>query len=80
MAKKLVNILNLALLVFSVKSVQGLRYNFGDGSFYVGSVDNQGRPSGRGQYHNSSGDLGNFQTYYPFTTSYAKCLGAESGH
>ena len=58
-------LLNLAVLVL-VKSAQSLRYNFGDGSYYVGSVDNQGRPSGRGQYHNSSGDLGNFQTYYPF--------------
>ena len=55
-------LLNLAVLVL-VKSAQSLRYNFGDGSYYVGSVDNQGRPSGRGQYHNSSGDLGNFQSY-----------------
>ena len=54
------------LVLLLMKHAQSLRYNFGDGSYYVGSVDNQGRPSGRGQYHNSSGDLGNFQTYYPF--------------
>ena len=68
MAKNICIILNLVALVL-VKSVQGLRYNYKDGSYYVGSVDHQGRPSGRGQYHNSSGDLGNFQTYYPFTTT-----------
>ena len=59
------NIRVLIVIILMKDVVQCLRYNFGDGSYYVGSVDNQGRPSGRGQYHNSSGDLGNFQTYYP---------------
>ena len=34
------------------------KYEFGDGSYYVGSRDAQGRPNGPGRFHNSSGDLG----------------------
>ncbi len=36
----------------------GLRYDYGDGTYYVGSVDNDGKPNGRGQFYNSSGSLG----------------------
>ena len=48
----------LLFLTLEPDPVFGLRYNFGDGSYFVGSVDYQGRPSGQGQYHNSSGHLG----------------------
>jgi hypothetical protein len=41
-----------------IYSVSGLKYNFGDGSYYVGSVDSVGRPEGLGKYHNSAGNLG----------------------
>ena len=34
------------------------KYEYGDGSYYVGSRDAQGRPNGSGRFHNSSGDLG----------------------
>ena len=34
------------------------KYEYGDGSYYVGSRDAQGRPNGPGRFHNSSGDLG----------------------
>ncbi len=34
------------------------RYNFGNGSWYVGEVDEEGKPSGKGKYFNSSGKLG----------------------
>lgn len=37
--------------------VCGLRYDFGDGRYYVGSVDESGRPNGRGLFFNSSGSL-----------------------
>jgi len=47
----------LLFLTLEPDPVFGLRYNFGDGSYFVGSVDYQGRPSGQGQYHNSSGHL-----------------------
>ena len=36
----------------------GLRYNYGDGSYYVGEVDERGRPSGEGQFYNTEGRLG----------------------
>uniref|UniRef100_A0A0K2UW81 Uncharacterized protein n=1 Tax=Lepeophtheirus salmonis TaxID=72036 RepID=A0A0K2UW81_LEPSM len=34
-----------------------LRYNYGNGSYYVGDVDNHGKPSGFGVFYNSSGNL-----------------------
>jgi hypothetical protein len=40
-----------------------IRYDYGDGSFYKGSVDRNGKPSGQGEYYNSGGNLtyvGNF--------------------
>ena len=46
------------VLFFDSAPVLGLRYDFGDGTFYVGNVDNDGKPSGRGQFYNSSGVLG----------------------
>lgn len=49
------------LLVQMPDVVAGLQYNYGDGSYYVGSVDNQGRPSGLGHFYNSSGQLGTVQ-------------------
>lgn len=50
----------MALLVLGgvcCDPTHGLKYNYGDGSYYVGSVDENGRPSGRGRYHNASGEL-----------------------
>ncbi len=48
----------LILVILSLQNAAGLRYNFGDGSYYVGSVDKGGRPSGLGKYFDSSGTLG----------------------
>ena len=50
----------ILIFVFVLKSapVLGLRYDFGDGTFYVGNVDDDGKPSGRGKFYNSSGVLG----------------------
>ena len=45
-------------LILYSKVVLALKYTYSDGSYYVGSVDDLGRPSGSGQYHNSSGQLG----------------------
>lgn len=50
----------LSIILVLLNSVLGLRYNFGDGTYYVGSVDSQGRPTGNGQFYNSHGDLGEF--------------------
>jgi len=47
----------LFLTVLKPDLIFGLRYNFGDGSYFIGSVDYQGRPSGQGQYHNPTGQL-----------------------
>ena len=52
------------ILVFILNGLQislALRYHYGDGSLYVGSVDTQGRPTGLGHFHNSSGNLGKAQ-------------------
>ncbi|TRY77255.1 hypothetical protein TCAL_15898 [Tigriopus californicus] len=46
------------VLTATLDSSEGLRYNYGDGSYYIGSVDEYGKPDGIGQYYNSSGDLG----------------------
>jgi len=40
-----------------VKVILCLTYNYGDGSFYVGEVDEQGRPDGPGKFYNTSGKL-----------------------
>ena len=35
-----------------------LKYYYGDGSYFIGDVDEHGRPSGIGKFHNTSGALG----------------------
>jgi len=40
-----------------VQVILCLTYNYGDGSFYVGEVDEQGRPFGIGRFYNTSGNL-----------------------
>jgi hypothetical protein len=52
--------------VLAGSPVLGLRYDYGDGTYYVGNVDNDGRPNGRGQFYNSSGALG--ETTFRFST------------
>ena len=49
----------LLLLVSLLAVADGLRYNYGDGSYYIGEVDSEtGRPSGNGRFYNTTGDLG----------------------
>ena len=48
----------LFLLSFTSCCVSGLRYNYGDGSYYIGEVDENGKPSGKGNFYNTSGALG----------------------
>ena len=48
----------LLVTLMGLSMTQGLRYNFGDGSYYIGEVDETGRPSGFGQFYNVNGDLG----------------------
>ena len=38
--------------------VNSLTYHYGNGSYYVGRVDNSGRPTGQGKFFNMSGALG----------------------
>jgi len=45
------------LFICGVKVILCLTYNYGDGSFYVGEVDEQGRPDGPGKFYNTSGNL-----------------------
>lgn len=55
--------LTLLTLMVLVNSSKEIRYDYGDGSYYTGSVDTNGRPSGEGRYHNRTGHLtyiGNF--------------------
>ena len=51
---------SIVLLFLTLKPdpVLGLEYHYSNGAYFVGSVDYRGRPSGQGQYHNSSGHLG----------------------
>ena len=49
-----------ATVCFLSAASAGLRYNYGDGSFYVGQVDEKGRPDGVGKYFNTSGALGKY--------------------
>ena len=37
-----------------------LKYYYGDGSYFIGDVDEHGRPSGHGKFHNTSGALGKY--------------------
>ena len=48
----------LLFLTLKLDPVLGLEYHYPNGAYFVGSVDYRGRPSGVGQYHNSSGHLG----------------------
>ena len=48
----------LALFCVSFHVTLGLKYYYGDGSYFIGEVDEHGRPSGHGQFHNTSGALG----------------------
>ena len=58
-----VSALSTAICFLSAASA-GLRYNYGDGSFYVGQVDEKGRPDGVGKYFNTTGALGKDSTGY----------------
>ena len=60
-----VSALSTAICFLSAASA-GLRYNYGDGSFYVGQVDEKGRPDGVGKYFNTTGALGKYSTESPF--------------
>jgi len=54
-------------LVYSQVTV-GLKYYYGDGSYFIGEVDEHGRPSGHGKFHNTSGALeydGEFSEGHP---------------
>jgi len=59
---------NRLLVVFALLSnislqiVVCLTYNYGDGSYYVGEVDDFGLPSGTGKFYNTSGNLGKTST------------------
>lgn len=53
----IVTTLFMCLVLATLDSSEGLRYNYGDGSYYIGSVDEFGKPDGIGQYYNSAGDL-----------------------
>ena len=58
MCFKVVFCFALVLCLFNFDPVFGLRYEYGDGTYYVGNVDTDGKPFGRGQFYNSSGTLG----------------------
>jgi len=58
----------LALFCVSFHVTLGLKYYYGDGSYFIGEVDEHGRPSGHGQFHNTSGALeydGEFSEGHP---------------
>ena len=50
--------LSLVLACLYCQLTLSLKYYYGDGSLYVGDVDEQGRPSGHGEFYNISGALG----------------------
>ena len=54
--QSLIQALVLACLCFQV--TLSLKYYYGDGSYFIGDVDDHGRPSGHGEFHNTSGALG----------------------
>jgi len=56
----------LTIVYFQV--TLGLKYYYGDGSYFIGEVDEHGRPNGHGQFHNTSGALeydGEFSEGHP---------------
>lgn len=50
--------LSFVLVFVSFQITSGLKYYYGDGSYFIGEVDIHGRPSGHGKFHNTSGALG----------------------
>jgi len=56
------------VFLISIVEVISLRYDFGDGRYYVGNVDEFGKPSGHGQFFNSSGALGLFHSGFFYYT------------
>ena len=50
--------LSLILVCLYCQLTLSLKYYYGDGSFYIGDVDEHGRPSGHGESYNTSGALG----------------------
>jgi len=48
----------MLLLVAAPVVALTLRYDYGDGSFYVGEVDSEGKPSGIGRMFSTNGELG----------------------
>lgn len=55
---KLLVQVKLVILFCYFANASGIRYDFGDGRFYIGDINEFGRPSGHGELHNSSGTLG----------------------
>jgi len=47
----------LILLSIALGLTSALRYDYGDGSYYVGEVDQQGRPSGQGVMYDTAGNI-----------------------
>ena len=50
--------LRCCLCFVVIATTVALRYDYGDGTYYIGNVAEDGKPSGRGQFYNSSGALG----------------------
>jgi len=73
--RHLLQALVLACICFQV--TLSLKYYYGDGSYFIGDVDDHGRPSGHGKFHNTSGALeydGEFHEGHPhgYGTWYGK--------
>jgi len=49
--------ISLILAVIYLQVTLGLKYHYGDGSYFIGEVDEFGRPSGHGSFYNTSGAL-----------------------
>ena len=52
--------LSFILTIVYFQVTLGLKYYYGDGSYFIGEVDEHGRPNGHGQFHNTSGALGKY--------------------
>ena len=52
--------LSLILAIVYFQVTLGLKYYYGDGSYFIGEVDEHGRPNGHGQFHNTTGALGKY--------------------
>merc|ERR1712018_1106240 len=60
--------MGLVLSCVCVHVTLSLKYFYGDGSYFIGDVDDHGRPSGHGKFHNTSGALeydGEFSEGHP---------------